>query len=54
MIVSDNNGTMNVRTQGNMFFLIINLPIPNSKTIKPKINKPTSSHELKNVLTDSL
>ena len=54
MIVSDNNGTMNVRTQGNMFFLIINLPIPNSVTNKSKINKPTSHDELKNVLTDSL
>ncbi len=38
MIVEDNNGTMNVHTKGNMFFLIINLPIP-EKPLK-KDEKP--------------
>ena len=33
MIVEQNKGSMNIHTENNMFFMVINLPIPEKKTI---------------------
>ncbi|MCR4697824.1 MAG: ATP-binding protein [Bacilli bacterium] len=54
MIVKDNNGTMNIHTEGNMFFLIINLPIPLEVTTPGGDEPQISEQIMKDVLTENL